>query len=502
MDSMDKILRIASGAKPTEAGMSTADKLMQYYTPQTSPKPQDNSVWGRFKNFSESNAGRTLWGGLGTALGVGLTGGSFKDALGYGVIGAGNTVDTLNQNKQYQNQLELKQQERLDAIGKERRENQFKLALQDQALAKSKQLADYQLDKTLERLRGENTINQENEVTQRQRQINAINSNPFLSDEQKQWQIAGLTSGSFDRTAYYTDKLSRNPNAPEALDYFNNQGKLKNIINPPKPLAFGDFAKGAKAITDAGGKAEDLTKFGAANGYNINFEEKVQSTTNERDLKNLTEMYLRRGLSEPEAESLAAAIVYAGKTEAVGGALSAGMYPHNLGSAGYKKYDETRGTNMANREKDTFNAEKQYQTSMANLSNLKGLVAENPGLVGPYAPISAALSRYTRGAYGLNPDELTKRGEIVRNLGSIRNDLIAQAKANGQSGINTAREIEMATAGLNENSSAEEILGALQYMEEAVKNIRDLSVAGNDEFNVQNGGNMATGVLDDPLGIL
>lgn len=69
----------------------------------------------------------------------------------------------------------------------------------------------------------------------------------------------------------------------------------------------------------------------------------------------------------------------------------------------------------------------------------------------------------------MKADDLRKRGEVIRNLGSIRNDLIAQAKANGQSGINTAREIEMATAGLNENSSAEEILGALDYMTEAAK---------------------------------
>lgn len=77
----------------------------------------------------------------------------------------------------------------------------------------------------------------------------------------------------------------------------------------------------------------------------------------------------------------------------------------------------------------------------------------------------------------MKADDLRKRGEVIRNLGSIRNDLIAQAKANGQSGMNTAREIEMATAGLNENSSAEEILGALDYMTEAAKKIHELSVS-------------------------
>ena len=118
------------------------------------------------------------------------------------------------------------------------------------------------------------------------------------------------------------------------------------------------------------------------------------------------------------------------------------------------------------------------------MNNLKNLVEENPNLVGPYAPISAAVSRYTGGTLGMNADNLRKRGEVIRNLGSIRNDLIAQAKANGQSGINTAREIEMATAGLNENSSAEEILGALDYMTEAAEKIHELSVSDMAADNV------------------
>lgn len=81
---------------------------------QQQARPQ--SAWGRFKNFAGSDAGRTLWGGLGTALGVGLTGGNLQDALGYGVIGAGNTVGTLNQNRQYANRLALKQKERCPTI--------------------------------------------------------------------------------------------------------------------------------------------------------------------------------------------------------------------------------------------------------------------------------------------------------------------------------------------------------------------------------------------------
>lgn len=155
---------------------------------------------------------------------------------------------------------------------------------------------------------------------------------------------------------------------------------------------------------------------------------------------------------------------------------------------GNKKYDDAylaqAGKNAADQRKTAANAEKNYQTAVHNLNNLKNLVEENPNLVGPYAPISAAVSRYTGGTLGMNADNLRKRGEVIRNLGSIRNDLIAQAKANGQSGINTAREIEMATAGLNENSSAEEILGALDYMTEAAEKIHELSVSDMAADNV------------------
>ena len=42
----------------------------------------------------------------------------------------------------------------------------------------------------------------------------------------------------------------------------------------------------------------------------------------------------------------------------------------------------------------------------------------------------------------------------------------------------------MATAGLNENSSAEEILGALDYMTEAAEKIHELSVSDMAADNV------------------
>lgn len=140
MNSADKILRIAQGGKTITPEMSAADRVMAYAMPEVEPQtqpqlqqlqplPKNNGLWGGFKDFAGSNAGRTLLGGLGTALAVGLTGGNAKDALGYGVIGAGNTVGVLNKNKQYQDALQEKQLERQRKIDEAEQNRQF---LQDQ----------------------------------------------------------------------------------------------------------------------------------------------------------------------------------------------------------------------------------------------------------------------------------------------------------------------------------------------------------------------------------
>ena len=117
---------------------------------QQQARPQ--SAWGRFKNFAGSNAGRTLWGGLGAGLGVALTGGNLQDALGYGVIGAGNTVGVLNQNKRYANQLKLKQQERADALAKEQRDRDFRTDMFNRQIEAQKEAANAAFERTLQQL--------------------------------------------------------------------------------------------------------------------------------------------------------------------------------------------------------------------------------------------------------------------------------------------------------------------------------------------------------------
>ena len=102
---------------------------------------------------------------------------------------------------------------------------------------------------------------------------------------------------------------------------------------------------------------------------------------------------------------------------------------------------------------------------MENIKELQNQIRKDPSVFGIQSIYKVPVSRV--GALTGNEsaqDYLINRGNAYRQLGNIKNDLIAKAKASGQSGINTAREIEQATAGLNENSSPEEILGALDAM--------------------------------------
>ena len=112
--------------------------------------------------------------------------------------------------------------------------------------------------------------------------------------------------------------------------------------------------------------------------------------------------------------------------------------------------------------------QKQTQLTKQNLSDIDyatNLVKNNPELVGTYAPFRTNVGRLFGGNFtGFNKKQLQTRGEISRTIGVIKNGLIAQARANGQTGINTMAEINQATAGIDENSSQAELLGALKAM--------------------------------------
>ena len=143
-------------------------RMVEERNAQKQQQARPQNAWGKFKNFAGSNAGRTLLGGLGAGLGVALTGGDFKDALGYGVIGAGHTVDALNENRQYANRLALKQQERADALAKEQRDREFKAEMQAARLEAENIKAEQDFARTLQRLGVENDYATARDNRQRQ----------------------------------------------------------------------------------------------------------------------------------------------------------------------------------------------------------------------------------------------------------------------------------------------------------------------------------------------
>lgn len=115
---------------------------------------------------------------------------------------------------------------------------------------------------------------------------------------------------------------------------------------------------------------------------------------------------------------------------------------------------------------------RRLNASLSGIDYAKQLIQQNPQAVNAYAPIFRTLGRYTGGNVGMSKQDLQTRGEIVRTIGEIKNGLIAQAKAGGQSGINTMAEINQATAGIDENSSKEELMGALNAMTRSAQRLQ------------------------------
>ena len=157
----------------------------------------------------------------------------------------------------------------------------------------------------------------------------------------------------------------------------------------------------------------------------------------------------------------AMAMTFGSGTEAVGGALVSG----DLGVKGLNAYEAEKGKQLAQQEAKQAENIQQFSSSMENIKELQNQIRKDPSVFGIQSIYKIPISRV--GALTGNEsaqDYLIDRGNAYRQLGNIKSDLIAKAKASGQSGINTAKEIEQATAGLNENSSPEEILGALDAM--------------------------------------
>jgi hypothetical protein len=134
----------------------------------------------------------------------------------------------------------------------------------------------------------------------------------------------------------------------------------------------------------------------------------------------------------------------------------------------YNKAFQTKAGGLeAQAKQEEMKSQKQSEEQNQAIDNLISDIDKNPELFGLYSPYRAGISRITQGKYGYTPEQLEQRGNMIRQVGAIQNSIIAEARNSGQTGINTIAEIKQATKGLDENSSPEEVKGALRAMQKA-----------------------------------
>lgn len=93
------------------------------------------------------------------------------------------------------------------------------------------------------------------------------------------------------------------------------------------------------------------------------------------------------------------------------------------------------------------------------------MVEETPDDVfSPFANFYQKAGVITNGMIGFDSKEQAARGEIGRRIGIVQNDILAEARAKGQTGINTMAEIRQATKGIDENSGKPALLAALRLL--------------------------------------
>lgn len=135
------------------------------------------------------------------------------------------------------------------------------------------------------------------------------------------------------------------------------------------------------------------------------------------------------------------------------------------------KADVEKATKQAEEEakQEVKLVEKQrgYERSNLALNDTTRFVNELPeGIAGPYSGFLQGVGAFTGGNVGFTDEQQALKGELDRRIGEIENEIIAVAKANGQTGINTMQEIKRAAKGIATAKSKPALLGALKHMQE------------------------------------
>ena len=125
-----------------------------------------------------------------------------------------------------------------------------------------------------------------------------------------------------------------------------------------------------------------------------------------------------------------------------------------------KKRAEKEAENRVSVEKDLAQAGARLDAYDALINDVK----QSEDILGKMNAINYNVGEWTNGLFGLENEDRQKYASIRRQIGEIRSNLIARARAAGQVGINTAKEIELAAAGVDFDMSAPSLIGAIEQL--------------------------------------
>lgn len=239
----ERVLKIA------ETGQIPANDPVSNIMSQVEIKQDDEpGLWGSFKKWAGSKGGRMTLGGLGTALGVGLSGGDFRDALGYGVIGAGNTAKTLYRNEQDAKHWADRAAQRNLYWQNYEADRKLRQTLQDERIKAQKDLATENYRQSMDALAQQYTYNQmaldaaETRAESRQNKLlDDLGVAPALRPHLTALMNGINLGGAMEN---YNRNILLDPNSsPEARaaaqQYFEAQKQFDAMMRPP--LKFTDL---------------------------------------------------------------------------------------------------------------------------------------------------------------------------------------------------------------------------------------------------------------------
>lgn len=129
--------------------------------------------------------------------------------------------------------------------------------------------------------------------------------------------------------------------------------------------------------------------------------------------------------------------------------------------------NKTEAKEAQDRAAQKVKAENDYRVAVAmrnealpRIDSIIEDITENPNTVGAFSSWKEEYNKYT----GKNPEWQKIRGNVVRKIKTVANDLIAKAKQSGTSGINTVAEINFIVGNVSPDASPETLIGALEAL--------------------------------------